>query len=136
MENSTRMMSKIQPYPYEKRPIIIVIDSDPNFKRDIEESLAKYCFRQFFTIEQSVQIILAYSPATTLVIVNHDDNIDGLKILTEVKDLLIDLPVLLWSEQSDIEDPDYRFGADCFLKKPVSSEQLQNVIETLITEAH
>ncbi|HEY8065980.1 MAG TPA: sigma-54 dependent transcriptional regulator [Methylosinus sp.] len=118
---------------------ILIADDDPVQRRLLEASARRFGF-DVETVEGGEQVLtrLTKSGATPIDLLILDlvmPDLDGMGVLTRMRDLKIDVPVIVQTANGSIETviSAMRAGAHDFVVKPVGAERLQVSIKNALS---
>ncbi len=110
-----------------KKPLILVVDDDPEVVKSLVELLEDENYRTITATcgEEALQKIPACSPSLVLLDI-YMPGIDGLETLSRITKLAPHVPVIMISGQATIDNAvkATRLGAADFVEKPISPERL------------
>ncbi|THD54394.1 response regulator transcription factor [Phenylobacterium sp.] len=114
---------------------ILAIEDDATTGKEIVAELGQHGFEIEWTADGAVGLDRALSGAFDAVILDRLlPNVDGLAIVTAMRGVGIDVPVLMISALSDVDERirGLRAGGDDYMTKPFASEELAARIEVLL----
>src|SRR6185503_18700394 len=107
-------------------PSVLIIDAEPNIRRMVGALLAAegYEVRDAADGAAGVAAALESDPDVALVDLMMPGQIDGMGVLTALRDKLPDLPVIMMSGRAGLADAvrATKLGAHNFLEKPLTPE--------------
>jgi len=116
-------------------PKILAIEDDPTTRREIVAELEQHGFAVDWAADGRAGLDQALSRAFDAVILDRMlPGLDGLAIVTAMRDAGIDAPVLMVSALSDVDERirGLRAGGDDYMTKPFASEELAARLEVLL----
>jgi two-component system OmpR family response regulator len=116
-------------------PKILAIEDDATTGKEIVAELEQHGFEVEWVDDGAVGLDRALSGAFEAVILDRLlPNVDGLAIVTAMREADIDLPVLMISALSDVDERirGLRAGGDDYMTKPFASEELAARLEVLL----
>jgi len=116
-------------------PKILAIEDDPTTGREIVAELEQHGFSVEWVEDGRSGLARAVSGAFDAVILDRMlPRLDGLAIVTEMRKADVDVPVLMVSALSDVDERirGLRAGGDDYLTKPFASEELTARLEVLL----
>ncbi|MEM9036505.1 MAG: response regulator transcription factor [Actinomycetota bacterium] len=119
----------------EAAPRILVVDDDPQVRRSLERGLRLAGFDvDVAEGGRSALDRLADGEPDAIVLDVTMPDIDGVEVCRRLRDVGIEVPVCMLSARDDVEDrvAGLRAGADDYLVKPFSFEELRLRLEALL----
>ena len=116
-------------------PKILAIEDDPTTGREIVAELAQHGFAVEWVDDGAAGLARAVSGEFDAVILDRMlPGPDGLAIVTAMREAAIDIPVLMVSALSDVDERirGLRAGGDDYMTKPFASEELTARLEVLL----
>jgi two-component system OmpR family response regulator len=116
-------------------PKILAIEDDPTTGREIVAELEQHGFSVDWARDGDTGLAKAVSGAFDAVILDRMlPGADGLAIVTAMRHAEIDVPVLMVSALSDVDERirGLRAGGDDYMTKPFASEELTARLEVLL----
>jgi two-component system, OmpR family, response regulator len=114
---------------------ILAIEDDATTGKEIVAELGQHGFEIEWAADGAVGLERALSGAFDAVILDRLlPNVDGLAIVTAMRGAGIDVPVLMISALSDVDERirGLRAGGDDYMTKPFASEELAARVEVLL----
>jgi two-component system OmpR family response regulator len=114
---------------------ILAIEDDPTTGKEIVAELSQHGFVVEWVADGREGLIRAASGDFAAVILDRMlPNLDGLAIVTVMRNTGLDMPVLMISALSDVDERirGLRAGGDDYLTKPFASEELTARLEVLL----
>jgi two-component system, OmpR family, response regulator len=116
-------------------PKILAIEDDPTTGREIVAELEQHGFSVDWVADGRLGLDRALSREFDAVILDRMlPGLDGLTIVTAMRDAGIDAPVLMVSALSDVDERirGLRAGGDDYMTKPFASEEMTARLEVLL----
>jgi two-component system OmpR family response regulator len=116
-------------------PKILAIEDDPTTGREIVAELEQHGFAVDWALDGHAGLAKAVSGAFDAVILDRMlPGPDGLAIVTAMRQADVDIPVLMVSALSDVDERirGLRAGGDDYMTKPFASEELAARLEVLL----
>lgn len=116
-------------------PKILVVEDDSTTGREIVAELSQHGFEVEWVADGREGLLRAASGAFDAVTLDRMlPNVDGLTIVTLMREAGLDTPVLMISALSDVDERvrGLRAGGDDYMTKPFASEELSARLEVLL----
>src|SRR6185437_4556021 len=116
-------------------PKILAIEDDPTTGREIVAELEQHGFAVEWADDGRIGLARAVSGEFDAVILDRMlPRLDGLAIVTEMRKADVDIPVLMVSALSDVDERirGLRAGGDDYMTKPFASEEMAARLEVLL----
>jgi two-component system OmpR family response regulator len=116
-------------------PKILAIEDDPTTGKEIVAELEQHGFDVEWVTDGRTGLIRAVSGDFDAIILDRMlPNLDGLAIVTVMRNTDVDIPVLMVSALSDVDERirGLRAGGDDYMTKPFASEELAARLEVLL----
>ena len=116
---------------------IAVIDEDPIVRDFVVNTFMYSVNREILAFDNGVDAYVYFEEFGTPDIVVAEVNLrelDGIKLLSKIKDMNIHTKVILISDLPKNEEIARHKGADAFLAKPFSVNELFQIVQTYVVE--
>jgi two-component system OmpR family response regulator len=116
-------------------PKILAIEDDPTTGKEIVAELKQHGFDVEWVADGKTGLIRAVSGDFDAIILDRMlPSLDGLAIVTVMRNTDVDIPVLMISALSDVDERirGLRAGGDDYMTKPFASEELAARLEVLL----
>ena len=118
---------------------IWIIDDDKSIRWVFEKALARteFAFKTFSSVPEALEALATDTPQVIVSDIRMPNG-SGLDFLSEVKQRLPDIPVIIMTAYSDLESAVAAFqgGAFEYLAKPFDVDQAIEVIRRAVEETH